>query len=410
MSIGLDGLNKNIMVKFYKTLLSQIGIGENMKELIVLEYQKFASQRNNWIILGVIMLMLSGFITSKARFDRVQQYYLPVNITYELQQTKEGLVELRKTFESMPTEQQLAANIRDTNYSVGWMEKMLEGIQTEDWNLYLENKIAYDQNQLIAVRQGRLIGPTVQDLQDQIELNGLLLEGSIKPIYTDTSMEMLNYLTLLLSPSFILFMLIVTVFISSSMVSSDFEKKTYKLLYTQPLSKTKIMMSKLTAALSLNYLWIFTLIGGSCVMLSFIFGVGDSNYPIKLYENELISYSTMGHYLVIAGLMLFLLVTFTVILTLVISTLTRYTSATLITGALFLLMPNFLNSQESYLKIAPFNPVTYIGISDILQGIYAREYQLSSVEFSLGFVVLSVASLLLFGVLLLVSNRMKLNK
>lgn len=410
MSIGLDGLNKNIVVKFYKILLSQIGIGENMKELIVLEYQKFASQRNNWIILGVIMLMLSGFITSKARFDRVQQYYLPVNITYELQQTKEGLVELRKTFESMPTEQQLAANIRDTNYSVGWMEKMLEGIQTEDWNLYLENKIAYDQNQLIAVRQGRLIGPTVQDLQDQIELNGLLLEGSIKPIYTDTSMEMLNYLTLLLSPSFILFMLIVTVFISSSMVSSDFEKKTYKLLYTQPLSKTKIMMSKLTAALSLNYLWIFTLIGGSCVMLSFIFGVGDSNYPIKLYENELISYSTMGHYLVIAGLMLFLLVTFTVILTLVISTLTRYTSATLITGALFLLMPNFLNSQESYLKIAPFNPVTYIGISDILQGIYAREYQLSSVEFSLGFVVLSVASLLLFGVLLLVSNRMKLNK
>lgn len=66
-----------------------------------------------------------------------------------------------------------------------------------DFNKYLESKIQLDKNLLINIKSGDIISPyDPKEIEQRIEVNTILYEEGIKPIYTSVSMEGFNFIKL----------------------------------------------------------------------------------------------------------------------------------------------------------------------------------------------------------------------
>lgn len=375
-----------------------------MRELIKLELKKFFLQRNNWILFGVIVILLGVFIYPNILSDRHQWSYLPYSLKMQLEQSIDNVPLWEQTLSELPENKAVVANLKDEKNSVEHFTTMLQGLEEENWDLYLEGRLKEDKQSLVGVKEGRLVGPLVSDLQQEIELSELLLASHIKPIFTEYSMQSINFLILLLQHKMIVVFLFIVVFMSSHFISSDFEKETYKLLYTQPISKLKILMSKLLSALMINMGWMVVLIGGFSLILGMIYGFGDINYPTKLYVGGEIIYSTAGHYLGIGLAMLVCLVLLCVVMTFIFSTLFHHTLIALITSALLLFLPFIGMKNELFINIASYFPFSYEEVGAILSG--KSLFETIGYEFAIVFLPLS--SIVMFGVLLIVFKFRKL--
>ena len=89
-----------------------------------------------------------------------------------------------------------------------------------------------------AINEGNVITEsTIDSLQEEIEINNILLEKNIKPINENTSMEVNNFLKVYLDNGISMLLVILMITITCDIVSSEVEKKTKNLLFTQPISK-----------------------------------------------------------------------------------------------------------------------------------------------------------------------------
>ncbi len=116
------------------------------------------------------------------------------------------------------------------------------------------------------------------DYLNQIEINNIFLENNIRPYETEYEMNMLNYLFLSINTITIIILLIINIIIVSTLILDDFEYNTYKIVYTNTYSKSKILLSKIMASLIYTIL-LFLISLFICSLLIFIIdGFGEVNY------------------------------------------------------------------------------------------------------------------------------------
>ncbi|MGL4337950.1 MAG: ABC transporter permease [Turicibacter sp.] len=375
-----------------------------MRTLILLELKKFTLQKVNWVVFGILITLLIGFIAPKIQQDRSMGMYHQQALSTNLESSTQSVSFFREELKNYPGNQALIYHIEDTNLDIEALTHMVEAYEQKDWNTYLTYSIQLDQTELTATKAGRRSGPDIYALQDNIDLSTLLLQRNIKPISTSTSMESVNFLILLLQNKLILLFLFVVVLMSSHFISSDFEKETYKLLYTQPISKFKILVSKFSAACIINMTWLITLIGGSSLILGLMNGFGDLNYPTKLYQNGELAYSTAGHYIGIGWVIFLFLVLICILLTFLLSTICHQTLTTLICSTLIIFMPLLLIKNEAFLPVAKYVPFTFEEVGSILSG----THPLKTIDYNTAWMPLSITLILLSILLILIFQKRKL--
>ena len=350
-----------------------------MLKLIKLELKKYILNRNNYILLMVLGLLLAGFIYMKNQQNMAANYQLREDINYNLNLQQSALPRLRQELLAMPENKQLQKIITSSELDVQLLTQIKTALLLEDWNLYLENKIQYDEKMAQEISSGMITTSlSADEARKDVEINKLLLEQNIEPIFTENSMQALNYMTVVLNSLFVILVLVLVIYFTSSLIPSDFESDTYKFLYTQPMSKTKIFFSKFISALIINYSWVLLVLGISFLSLIPVFGLGNKEYPFTLVLGETTSTIPVSQFIFIALFVLFLLVALAIVFTLLISIFIHSSSATLIIGLLLTLILCLGGDQMK--NFIQYNPFAYYRITDAITGQLAFSYENSAIN------------------------------
>lgn len=377
-----------------------------MISLIAIELKMFFRQRKNWLVLICLVLLSTFFIHSHIKLNQMNEEYRGILLSNNISHLQDAILRIPNESNEIYTNE-----IERLNQEITYMQKMQNALLMEDWNEYLRNEIASERSELEGILSGSLVSSTtVEELEESIAIKEILIDKNIKPIFTEYSMSSWNFIPLFLTGNTMFLIVFVIIYFASSIVASDFEKGTYKLVYNLPLSKLKIYLSKLITALAINYAWVFTFLLGCFGILSIIVGTGDGNYPYKLHAHGTDFYVSAIQFVGMASGVLLLLITFIVCLTIGLSIFLRHSHLTFIITVAIIFGLNRLVNPEAVSDYTHLNPMIYLDITNTLKGDLILLFKNAQINLNTVVPLLIILSLLIIVISSYSFKKMKLSK
>ncbi|SHK31491.1 ABC-2 family transporter protein [Hathewaya proteolytica DSM 3090] len=206
----------------------------------------------------------------------------------------------------------------------------------------------------------------------EIERYEYLLQENVPYIDENTSTTSLVFLKNLLNEPIVLLMLIGVLLSSAQLFSSEVENKTYKLLYTQPMSKNKIFFSKLISIIFINFAIVISLILVCFIYQTIVKGLGSPKWltgvalSAKDALAESTSYITLGKYVLCEMGFLAMMIIFTCCLGTMVSLIINNSAASLCGATVILGLLYVLFKNKPFDVIQKFNPCAYMDIDRIM--------------------------------------------
>ena len=377
-----------------------------MISLIAIELKMFFRQRKNWLVLICLVLLSTFFIHSHIKLNQMNEEYRGILLSNNISHLQDAILRMTNESNEIYTNE-----IERLNQEITYMQKMQNALLMEDWNEYLRNEIASERSELEGILSGSLVSSTtVEELEESIAIKEILIDKNIKPIFTEYAMSSWNFIPLFLTGNTMFLIVFVIIYFASSIVASDFEKGTYKLVYNLPLSKLKIYLSKLITALAINYAWVFTFLLGCFGILAIIVGTGDGDYPYKLHANGTDFYVSAIQFVGMASGVLLLLVTFIVCLTIGLSIFLRHSHLTFIITVAIVFGLNRLVNPEAVSDYTHLNPMIYLDITNTLKGDLILLFKNAQINLNTVVPLLIILSLLIIVISSYSFKKMKLSK
>lgn len=377
-----------------------------MISLITIELKMFFRQRKNWLVLICLVLLSMFFIHSNIKLNQMNEEYRGILLSNNISHLQDAILRMTNESNEIYTNE-----IERLNQEITYMQKMQNALLMEDWNEYLRNEIASERSELEGILSGSLVSSTtVEELEESIAIKEILIDKNIKPIFTEYAMSSWNFIPLFLTGNTMFLIVFVIIYFASSIVASDFEKGTYKLVYNLPLSKLKIYLSKLITALAINYAWIFTFLLGYFGILAIIVGTGDGDYPYKLHAHGTDFYVSAIQFVGMASGVLLLLITFIVCLTIGLSIFLRHSHLTFIITVAIVFGLNRLVNPEVVSDYTHLNPMIYLDITNTLKGDLILLFKNAQINLNTVVPLLVILSLLIIVISSYSFKKMKLSK
>lgn len=377
-----------------------------MISLITIELKMFFRQRKNWLVLICLVLLSMFFIHSNIKLNQMNEEYRGILLSNNISHLQDAILRMTNESNEIYTNE-----IERLNQEITYMQKMQNALLMEDWNEYLRNEIASERSELEGILSGSLVSSTtVEELEESIAIKEILIDKNIKPIFTEYAMSSWNFIPLFLTGNTMFLIVFVIIYFASSIVASDFEKGTYKLVYNLPLSKLKIYLSKLITALAINYAWIFTFLLGCFGILAIIVGIGDGDYPYKLHAHGTDFYVSAIQFVGMASGVLLLLITFIVCLTIGLSIFLRHSHLTFIITVAIVFGLNRLVNPEVVSDYTHLNPMIYLDITNTLKGDLILLFKNAQINLNTVVPLLVILSLLIIVISSYSFKKMKLSK
>lgn len=377
-----------------------------MISLIIIELKMFFRQRKNWLVLICLVLLSMFFIHSNIKLNQMNEEYRGILLSNNISHLQDAILRMTNESNEIYTNE-----IERLNQEITYMQKMQNALLMEDWNEYLRNEIASERSELEGILSGSLVSSTtVEELEESIAIKEILIDKNIKPIFTEYAMSSWNFIPLFLTGNTMFLIVFVIIYFASSIVASDFEKGTYKLVYNLPLSKLKIYLSKLITALAINYAWIFTFLLGCFGILAIIVGTGDGDYPYKLHAHGTDFYVSAIQFVGMASGVLLLLITFIVCLTIGLSIFLRHSHLTFIITVAIVFGLNRLVNPEVVSDYTHLNPMIYLDITNTLKGNLILLFKNAQINLNTVVPLLVILSLLIIVISSYSFKKMKLSK
>lgn len=377
-----------------------------MLTLICFEMKKFLHKKKNLIIIALFLVILVAFAILNTSIERNMKKSEVFNIESEIKSVESALIRINNEIKESPNNKKL--EIIKTSYAknLETLKNMNIAYTNNQWSNYLKCKIDLDKELLEDIKKGNTIsGKGEEEIKRDIEVNGILLEKNIEPIYDTVSMQGYNFIKLVLGTPLTLIIIILAIILSADIISSEFESNTYKLLFTQPISKNSILFSKTISITIIVNVIIFSMLA----LLFFILGVkngfGNLNYPTQFFINGEIKYIEIGRYIGVGLLSLLTLITFTCALSIFSSIVCSNTSSS-ISIAIIIVVSLYMIINHGFINgIAHIIPFTYIDISNVLQGNIATAFKNSGVNPHNAIMNLVVSVIILLGLSIFTFER-----
>ncbi len=354
-----------------------------MKYSIEFEVKHFISKKKNWVTLILFISLLIAYVGLNILLERNYQ-------TNELNIAQTNLELAREVSDqyfadaSLHTDEQ----IDYFNESVQLCNMVVESIKNGNWRQQL-----LAQNRLDELNLRTTNSYTASEklaIKKNIEVNEILLEKNIEPVFMNCSMQAYNFIRLAFTEFIPLLMIGFILLFVTDNVSGEIEKGTVKFLLMQPISKTKLLLSKIIAQ-TLICLGIFTAVfGGLFLLLGIVKGFGDTDYPTVFYTGELVGIS---HFVAAMLPMIVLMVVAAVAFSMLMSVMFN-NNASSISVPLILLTALYLMTYHLGIIVdnAQYNPLSYLYISDVLDGIPVKTLLNSKISYVNGLICLSVTA------------------
>lgn len=259
-----------------------------MISLIRGEIFKFVKNQKNFYVMLLLVIFLFCFygynvsLANNYRFNRSQTLSTDISIASGMLQSIELSIDgeipshLRDEVDFWTKEAALATGLR-ARYNF---------YQEESWKDILNFEIQRVNNLIVGYRQGYKIDvkktaeEIITDLQRDIDLYEYFLNHDVKPYETPYEQNGLNYMYLLLQGFIPLVFLFFVFMLSGDIYASELENGSYKFQYTLSYGRTRIFFSKAIQATFSSIFSIMIIIATFIVIISFINGWGDVNYPV----------------------------------------------------------------------------------------------------------------------------------
>jgi len=169
-------------------------------------------------------------------------------------------------------------------------EQIKQGIINSDNKQILEAQIKILQNQKDEIESGNMSSAiSLDEINIEIEKNTYLLTNDLEPINDGMTMNVSNYINLVLKYIAPMLLGIIVVLSTADIVSKEMDYGTMQTLLFQKISKRKIIITKLLACISTNIVFFIITLIIVAIPLYLKNGIGDFNYPsIIKAENTLI--------------------------------------------------------------------------------------------------------------------------
>lgn len=362
-----------------------------MIDLILFENKKFLKRKKNIItflfLIAVVfgLLFLNHSMSKALREGRIKEYQ------GDLISLKESLGFLP---ESNGENKALEQIFEDTYKEIELIEKQINAYQNRDWKTELSIQVERDQLFLEQLSRGNVIGgePRVV-VNSRINLHQELITRNIEPVNDIYGTQGYNFVKSMLENIMGIIGLGIFLFIVSDIMSSDLEDGTIKLLFTQPLSRKKVVHAKYVVAVVNSIILIVLLSFIAFVVESIFSGTGNLHYPVELLKNEEIIFINLSTYFIQWFLLFIGVIFFAISVAFLISALTNNSMLTVGLTIIILVILNLCVSQFRFLtSIAHILPTSYVNISSIISGLLASNSENSYLTFPCGLIVT-----LLFG-------------
>lgn len=381
--------------------------------LIAFEIRKFFGKKKNYVVIAILMVFNLIYIGLNLKIEVDYMSYMNgTEVTSRIEQLaknitflKEGNVDKRKDEIIKMYEEDLRL-----------LQEKSKAVSEGDWKETLRIDILLGEKLIEEVRSGKV--EPISDLEEvksELEQNKILLQKNIRPIAIGASMEGLNFLRTSLNDIIPVLIVIMIFILSGDIIAGDIEEGTYKILFLQPISKGKILNSKIVANIIVCL--------GATLITSLIFfiglgimkGFGNPEYPVKALQifdknignvQDAMSFMPMIKVVLYALLLESALIIFMVCLSTLISTVVN-SSGTATSIAITMSVGIYLiNSQLGLFKGAmKFIPFSYIEASKVVSGQLALKYSDIGLNYINGLMVLGIGAIIFYLISLMYLSK-----
>lgn len=376
-----------------------------MKSLIAFEMKKFIHRKKNFYVILLFVILSIIFISLNLNLEKNVAQSEKTSIEFNIESVKDGLASVKSDLKKYPNNQNLKNMQNDYERDLDLLEKMSTSFSKNDVQSYLKYKIESDENLVSDIENNKVIsGVGINDIKQAIKINTILLENNITPINTNLSMEGFNFIRLFLNNPISIILAILIIILSADSVSSEFDSNTYKLLFTQPISKVKILISKIIATLIMVYSIILGILTILFLVLGLKNGFGNINYPIAFYNGQSATIE-IGNLIIYNLILLVVLIAFISILAITISSFTKNNSSSLATSIIIVVSAYMFSKNGFGNSIAHLNPFVYLDISSVVQGTSSILYDNNYINLQFGILTLGISISLLIALITIYFQR-----
>lgn len=233
-------------------------------------------------------------------------------------------------------------------------------VKTDDW----KNKLTLQNEILMKTAEYKEEGGdhplSDKEISHTLALNQKLLDKGIMPEHETYSIAWPNFMKQVVDLFINLGALIIILLLIGETLSSEYENHSIKLLFTQPLKRTRIIMSKFWSSVIL-FLFATAILLVSTIVIGLIFGEkGTFEYPVVIEKNNAIEFLTVSGYMTQSIIVVSVTIVMVIALYLLYSLLLKHTLSTLFVLLGTLLGGYALTAFISWSSFAWFNPFQYL--------------------------------------------------
>lgn len=380
-------------------------------KIIKLEWVKFVESRKNRLIFILLFLFLMGIVI----YNQIEyKNYFEIQEKSMIRQRKDANIKLQilsmskeynKDYEENPNEILYLKNEEKNSLT---LEYYYKNIKIEDpinvlkaKNKKFENLIFGQENGFIKTEILKARGQAPFNLMRYITQNNYIIDNEIEPIINPYDLNGANFLLILLKGYTPVIFVIFTVLLSMDIFSSEMEEGSYKVYYTQPISRSTIYWAKILSGLLFSLGTLMVLIISFFVVISITNGIGEYYYPEAIASSKiLLSFTNNIHNLgafmivsrttliILGYLLMFIVSLSSIILAVFISIISKSTAKTIGVFTSIVLVNFVMNLflKETSLVMFYF-PLSYTNIEKVIYGEMNSSY-LFGITMSLLIIVL----------------------
>lgn len=339
-----------------------------MGATFLFEIKKLFKDIKNILCIIFFIIFMIGFIYVNSQIDNKRKIEWKDNLNNQSMFISNEISEFTKVQQKIlpKKDSKLDKQIKFLTEHNSIMSDIITAYNNKNLNGYLNKTKELDKHSIEGLNQNLKFNniKSMQYYEQHIKKIDIMLKKSITPIFEENSMEGYNFLRLCSSNVVILILIVVMLNFTIECFSSEYEKKTYKLLFTQPISKTKIFFSKFFARLIVSFAILILVILTLFLILGLKNGFGNIEYPTEMYVNGKLVFVSLQEYLKksIPTLLtcLFFIFSFCIFVSSIFNTTSIGLSFTILISVTLLCLGKIIKN------LVPFIPFSYIKINDFL--------------------------------------------
>ncbi|SHI10818.1 ABC-type Na+ efflux pump, permease component [Clostridium collagenovorans DSM 3089] len=310
------------------------------------------------------------------------------------------------------------AEIEEREHILLEMQKLEENLKYyENLKMYAENKDAGKISELILndtkLRNQRVLKKIENNNYGNSEetnryfvfelMHQYIYDNNLTPradVWSDYSA--LGLLVILFQKYYIIILPILFLIVASTSISGEFSNNTYKLLFSQPIKKHKIIIPKIISSIIVSTFLILVAALSALIIGTILNGFGELNAPILIFENltknpmkkcGILEYTHIETTILVLGK----LISYTIFISIfinsmaiLISSLFKNKLTSIITSIIIFIGTYFTAPLITGIKA--FNPMTYLNSYEIITGI--NSLTIPEIQLNLGVFILLTLSII----------------